>query len=221
MLLRRPGARGAGAGAVASLGQGEPREETETDPLAPWLARAAAGDERAMTELLAAVAPAVVGLVRVVLGARSPDVDDVAQVALLAIHDAVDRFRGDSSFARYARRIAVRTAVASRRRRPALELEALADEPAGPAPATDDRIARERRLTALRALLDELPDGQAESLAMRAVLGCSLGEVADATGVPVNTVRSRIRLAKEHLKDRISGDQALASLFEVDRWEER
>jgi RNA polymerase sigma-70 factor (ECF subfamily) len=213
MWLRRPGA------AVASLGPAEAPEET--DPLAPWLARAASGDEGAMAELLAAVAPAVLGLVRVVLGARSPDVDDIAQVALLAIHDAVQRFRGDSSFTRYARRIAVRTAVAARRRRPAVELEALTHEPAGPVRAADDDIARERRLNVLRALLAELPDGQAESLAMRAVLGCSLGEVAEATGVPVNTVRSRIRLAKQHLTDRICGDNALAALFEVEGREDR
>jgi RNA polymerase sigma-70 factor (ECF subfamily) len=215
MSPRRPEARVA----AASVGQGEPR--AETDPLAPWLQRAAAGDERATTELLAAVAPAVLGLVRVVLGSRSPDVDDIAQVALLAIHDAIPRFRGDSSFLRYARRIAVRTAVAARRRRPSVELEALTHEPAGPGPTSDDGLARERRLGVLRTLLDELPDGQAESLAMRAVLGCSLGEVADATGVPVNTVRSRIRLAKEHLKDRICRDRVLASLFEVDRCEDR
>lgn len=184
MSLRRPAARVA----AASSGQGEPGEET--DPLSPWLARAAAGDEAAMAELLAAVAAAGLGLVRVVLGARSPDVEDIAQVALLAIHDALPRFRGDSSCGRYARRIAVRTAVGARRRRPPIELEALTDEPAAQAVASDDGIARERRLGVLRALLAELPDGP-ESLAMRAVLGCSLGEVADATGVPVNTVRSR------------------------------
>ena len=51
---------------------------------------------------------------------------------------------------------------------------------------------------------------------MRVVLGCSLPEVAQATGVPVNTVRSRIRLAREHIKARIESDPRLAALFELE-----
>ena len=38
-------------------------------------------------------------------------------------------------------------------------------------------------------------------------------EVADATGAPVNTVRSRLRLAKEALRHRIEKDPAFAELI--------
>jgi RNA polymerase sigma-70 factor (ECF subfamily) len=41
-------------------------------------------------------------------------------------------------------------------------------------------------------------------------------EVAEATGVPLNTVRSRLRLAKEALRRRILEDPALAATLEVD-----
>ncbi len=40
-------------------------------------------------------------------------------------------------------------------------------------------------------------------------------EVADATGVPVNTVRSRMRLAKEALRRRIEADPDLLEMLEV------
>jgi RNA polymerase sigma-70 factor (ECF subfamily) len=40
-------------------------------------------------------------------------------------------------------------------------------------------------------------------------------EVADATGAPVNTVRSRLRLAKEALAKRIDEDPFLAEALEV------
>ena len=51
---------------------------------------------------------------------------------------------------------------------------------------------------------------------MRIVLGCSLEEVAAQSGVPLNTVRSRIRLAKERLKGRIEADPALLDALDVE-----
>jgi RNA polymerase sigma-70 factor (ECF subfamily) len=49
------------------------------------------------------------------------------------------------------------------------------------------------------------------------VLGWSLEEVASATGVPVNTVRSRVRLAKEALRRRIEALPHLAVELEAGR----
>ena len=66
-----------------------------------------------------------------------------------------------------------------------------------------------RRKEALRSLLEELPTEQAEAFAMRIVLGCSLEEIARESGAPLNTVRSRLRLAKERLRSRIESDPAL------------
>jgi RNA polymerase sigma-70 factor (ECF subfamily) len=67
---------------------------------------------------------------------------------------------------------------------------------------------------AIRELLSTLPENQAETLALRVVLGMSLGEVASATGVPLNTVRSRIRLAREALMERIEANPTLLELLE-------
>ena len=192
------------------------RAAAAADPLAPWLAAAAAGDDAAVHAVLAGVAPAVAGVVRLMFGSRTAEAEDAVQESLLAVHAAIGRFRGDCPFAGYARRIAARVAVAARRRGSPESLDELGAELAAAAPAHDERIMRERRLQALRALLDELPPGQAESLGMRVVLGCSLPEVAQATGVPVNTVRSRIRLAREHIKGRIQSDPRLAAVFELE-----
>jgi len=41
------------------------------------------------------------------------------------------------------------------------------------------------------------------------VLGWSLEEIASHAGVPINTVRSRIRLAKEAMRRRIEATRAL------------
>ncbi|MCA2981704.1 MAG: hypothetical protein INH37_25795, partial [Myxococcaceae bacterium] len=77
-----------------------------------------------------------------------------------------------------------------------------------------DHVLAERRRAVIQELLGTLPEVQAETLALRVVLGLSLGEVAAATQVPLNTVRSRIRLAKEALMARIEADPALLELLE-------
>jgi RNA polymerase sigma-70 factor (ECF subfamily) len=67
----------------------------------------------------------------------------------------------------------------------------------------------------VRELLDELPEEQAEALAMRFMLGSSLEEVAQASGVPVNTVRSRVRLAKDAILKRLAGEPELLAALEL------
>ena len=71
-------------------------------------------------------------------------------------------------------------------------------------------VEARRRTELLRGLLETLPPDQAETLSLRTILGYSLEEIAEATGVPQNTVRSRLRLAKEALRARIEANPALA-----------
>jgi RNA polymerase sigma factor (sigma-70 family) len=79
-----------------------------------------------------------------------------------------------------------------------------------------DAVFAERRRRVVRELLETLPEEQAETFAMRVAMGFSLPEVAAATGAPLNTVRSRIRLAKEALRRRIDADPKLVELLEVE-----
>jgi RNA polymerase sigma-70 factor (ECF subfamily) len=183
------------------------------DPLADLLEGALAGNRVCLERILAATAPAVLAVVRVILGSDNPDVPDVAQESLLAVKDALRTFRGESSLVQYARQIAVRTALAARRGRGARDrlLERFRRESAV-APDCDpaiDPVSRARRTAPFRGLLDDLPEEQAETFALRVVLDYSLDQVATATGAPVNTVRSRVRLAREKLKEKIEGDPDL------------
>jgi RNA polymerase sigma factor (sigma-70 family) len=182
------------------------------DPLAELLVDANAGDRDKLGRILAATAPAVLAVVRVILGSDNPDVPDVAQESLLAVKDALRSFRGEASVTQYARQIAVRTALAARRGRGARDrlLERYRREAeVAPADQEDDPVMRARRTAAFRGLLDDLPEEQAETFALRVVLDYSLDQVAAATGAPVNTVRSRVRLAREKLKQRIERDPEL------------
>ncbi len=181
--------------------------------------RAAAGDSEATGKLLRELAPKIVRVVRTVLGGGHPDVDDAVQHALVGFVQALPAFRGECDPAGYATIIAVRAAVAARkrartesaRRDDGAEADAIDD----PRPSPGDEAATSKRKEVLRDLLAELPPEQAEALAMRVVLGWSLEEIATRSGAPLNTVRSRLRLAKESLKRRIEADAGLIEALEV------
>lgn len=189
--------------------------DEESDPLRALLAPALERDPAALRRLLDRVAPEVLRVVRLVLGRRGEaDVDDVTQEALLAFVGALPAFRGGCSLHRYARRVAARTAAnhlrrKTRRARHHERFVAREATNASVEPADEGHEALRERL---RALLAELPEPQAQALVLRVVLGCSIAEVAEACGAPKNTVRSRLRLAKEALRRRIATEPELVEL---------
>lgn len=182
------------------------------------LAQAAAcGDEAAIAALLKLLTPRLSTIVRAILGRGHPDIDDAIQQTLIGLVRAMPAFRGECDPAGYGARIAVRIAVAARKQ---AQVQRSRIDPEGeidaPAPGAGDPVLANRRKEALRELLASLPCEQAETLAMRVVLGWSLEEIARHTSTPLNTVRSRLRLAKQSLRHRIEVDPSLMELLGVD-----
>lgn len=180
---------------------------------------AAVGDSVATGKLLKALTPRLVRVVRAVLGGGHPDVDDAIQQALIGFVQALPAFRGDCDPLGYATVIAVRAAVAVRKRahidHARRDDGADADEIIGHRASPGEEAASQQRKDILRDLLAELPPEQAEALAMRVVLGWSLEEIAAQSGAPLNTVRSRLRLAKEGLRRRIEAMPGMIEALEV------
>jgi RNA polymerase sigma factor (sigma-70 family) len=192
---------------------GLPSNEERAQDLAT---RAAAGDLAATQDFLAYVWPTLTRVAAGVLGGRHPDLDDAVQQSMIALVRALPAFRGECHPAGYASRITLRVALRVRRnvkrdaaRREALDQLGAADDAI---PVAHDDALGSRRRELLRELLEDLPEEQAEALTLRVVMGWSLEEVARASGAPVNTVRSRVRLAKEALRARIDAQPALAEL---------
>jgi RNA polymerase sigma factor (sigma-70 family) len=183
------------------------------------IAAARAGDAAALDELLATLAPPLLRAVRALMGPTHPDLEDVLQDVLIAVVDALPSFRGDCTLLHFAIRIATRRTTTVRRRSRSvlgwLEGFWRAQEPLdeGPTPPGDEALA-DRRRHLLGALLGEIPEAQAEALALRVALGHSIDEVAAITRAPINTVRSRLRLGKEALRTRIAADPRWAELWE-------
>lgn len=172
---------------------------------------AAAGAPGATRRLLGLVAPSILRSVQLVLGSKSPDVEDVTQQALMAFVEALPSFRGECHPAGFAARIAVHAALSCRRRLARLrvipfETEALAGASERWWPPHDDAGTAAYQRRCVRDLLARLPPEQAEVLALHVVLGYSLPEVSEATCIPLNTVKSRLRLAKQALRRRLDDE---------------
>lgn len=171
---------------------------------------AAGGDTAAMTRLLRLLAPEMLRVVRGVMGPYAADADDALQQSLVAVVQALPAFRGECSPQGYACRIAFRTALAVRKRARLASTRPVEEPEEEHAADVSAPAEARRRTTLLRSLLDTLPADQAETLTLRTILGYSLEEIAETTGAPQNTVRSRLRLAKEALRARIEANPALA-----------
>jgi len=192
-----------------------PRGPAPADPHASFARRAAQGDAAATRALMREVLPAMLRVVRQVLGSRHPDAEDVLQEAAFGMVEALAGFREECTVRHFACRVALLTALNARRRfllrerlTPSASPEEV-EEVSGGSPSAPDQLAARRRAVVLE-LLNELPQPQAEALAMHCVLGYTVAETAQATGVPPNTVRSRLVSAKALLRGVLAQDAELA-----------
>lgn len=129
------------------------------------------------------------------LGVPDSAIDDAAQDVFVVTHRALPRFRGESSVKTWLFAIAFRVA---RKHRPAptgepLDAELLADPFArSPQDATLDEEARKL----LYRMLETLEEERRAVFILAELEGMSAPEIAEALGVKLNTVYSRLRLAR-------------------------
>jgi RNA polymerase sigma-70 factor, ECF subfamily len=184
------------------------------DRLAELARAAAAGDEPALHRLLRHIAPDVLRVARVVLGPSYPDLEYLVEECLLDVVHAVDEFQCETSVLRFALTISFRRVLLTRRSQ-AERTRAVGglDTLQGPRarrrspPASNPSVERRRALVA--DLLATIPEAQAEAIGLRLVVGLSIQEIARATDVSSNTVRSLLRLGKEALRKALEQAPAL------------
>lgn len=181
-----------------------PVRTDEPTPSTPDLriTRAVGGDRSALEQLLLEHLPRIRNLVRYLLRGDS-EVDDVAQQAMIEIMRSIPNYLGEGSFKAWMDRITVRAAFHHIRRR---RLERKHDE-ATPELIlvtaegdTPDNYSLRRQ--AVR-WLDDLPDEQRHAVVLHHVLGFSVPELASELNLPSETVRSRLRLGMEKLRQKL------------------
>jgi RNA polymerase sigma factor (sigma-70 family) len=195
---------------------GAERPPRAVDELAALVAACRRGERAATATLLTAVGPSMLQMVRRVLGSNDPDVEDVFQESLMALVKAMPAFRGECSTRHFGCRVATLTALKARRRKHAGIQEVLAavDEDPGEGADEHDWALASCRRHSLRRMLDELPGAQAEALVLHYVAGLTVDEIAGALAAAAETVRSRLRLAKTTLRERIASDPSMLELLE-------
>lgn len=198
--------------------RGEVAQPRPRDPAAGLVAGAIQRNPAAERTLLLTVGPAILGVVRKVLGVHHPDIDDICQEACVGFLTALPSFGAECTVVHFACRVALLTAMAARRRMglrvPCVvdfDEEPHSDDDDEPSPATLLESARRRH--ALRQLLDELPLAQAEVLALHVILGHTVEETGCIVSVPVNTVRSRLRRGLAALRERVVASRELKELL--------
>jgi RNA polymerase sigma-70 factor (ECF subfamily) len=166
------------------------------------LARAAlAQDPEAVRRFLLAIAPAIWRACRGVMGARHTDLEDTIQECFVDVTRGLPSYRFEGSLLGFVTKIAVRRALAHRRRSvERLRNLQLLDDMNREAPVADGTVGEIERAEVMRDLIRRLRPIQAETLVMRVVLGFTVEEIALATDVSVNTVKTRLRLGKNSLR---------------------
>ena len=165
---------------------------------------AAAGDSRALNDLLTALRPEALRLCARFLPHRE-DAEEACQDTLLAVARGIGRFDGRSSFRTWFYRVAAnrsRSTYQSLRRRSVGEAAGV-PLPERPDPRRTSVVAG-TRLDLLDAL-EALPPEQAEALVLRDVLDLGYGEIAALLEVPDGTVKSRIHEARRQVRRRLDG----------------
>ena len=161
---------------------------------------AARGDREAFAALFAHFAPRVKGfLLR--LGLPDAQAEELAQETLLTVWRRAEQFDpATNGAAAWIFTIARNLRVdAVRRDRLAPRLELMAEEPPPP-PAADTVIQSVQHTDRVHAALATLPPEQAEVVRLSFFDDRPHAEIERALGIPLGTVKSRLRLAMTRLR---------------------
>lgn len=183
---------------------------------AALVARLKRGERAAYEELVESYQSLVYGLAYRLLG-DPEEARDVAQETFLKAYRHIGTFRGDCAIKTWLYRMAVNQASNQRRwwrrrrKRETISLDAtLGDSTAtiGDGLAADGRspeqvaLGRERQRLLMSAL-DSLKHDYRAAVVLRDIEELAYEEIAEALGVPIGTVKSRIARGREELRRRL------------------
>jgi len=163
------------------------------------------GDDAAFEALVRMAQHRMFGIALRMLGDRA-EAEDVAQEVFLRVHRSAREFRGDSKLSTWLYAIASRLCLARlarpERRAKLVDPESAAEIPdAGAGPSATLEAAELRR--ALERGIQELDEERRIVVVLRDVHGLPYEEIAEALGIELGTVRSRLHRARAELKDRV------------------
>jgi RNA polymerase sigma-70 factor (ECF subfamily) len=132
------------------------------------------------------------------------DAEDVAQEAFAKAYRAFRQLRNRNAFRGWLVRMTWRLALdrqRSDRRRAARETGHVDRSP--PAPSTDQEVAARERAAQLWNAIDTLPEKLRVVIVLAGIEGHDVREVARLLDLPEGTVKSRLFLARQRLKEQL------------------
>ena len=187
-----------------------PRKSRLTPEEEALVERLKAGSEGALAELFERYAGMLLGLAQRILG-KTAEAEEVVQEVFLQIWRQIGRYdptraamstwlvmitRSRAIDRLRTRRVAERTATAAHLEKPSLH-----ESPRGAG-----AVLREERRSRLDGELAKLPAAQRRVLEMAFFGGMTQSEIADRTGIPLGTVKTRTLLAMKKLRIALAED---------------
>lgn len=173
---------------------------------AALLARIAGGDPVALGELYDRYGRVVFGVLYRLLGSPEP-AEEVTQDSFHAVWRKAATYRTDRGAVRtWLLAIARNAAIDWRRTKgKRIEREAAIDEAAELVEEirVEDRVIASLRAERIREAVASLPEEQRNVVSLAFWSGLSQTEIAERTGTPLGTVKSRVRLGMMKLRDRL------------------
>ncbi|MER3453459.1 MAG: RNA polymerase sigma factor SigE [Acidimicrobiia bacterium] len=137
------------------------------------------------------------------LTGNADDAEDLVQEVLLRVRRGLDTWR-PGSMEGWLSRIATNAfldQVRRHRRRRTVALPEDADRVVAPERPPEEMLSSERLGEEVQAALSSLPPEYRSAVVLCDVAGLSYQEIADALGIPVGTVRSRIHRGRALLRE--------------------
>jgi RNA polymerase sigma-70 factor (ECF subfamily) len=159
--------------------------------------------EREFEDHLAATSTLAFRVAYAVLRQRE-DAEEVAQEAFAKAYRCFRQLRDRAAFRAWLVRMTWRLALdrqRSNRRREKRESDHI--DQSAPAPTAAQELAARERAGQLWAAIDRLPDKLRIVVVLAAIEGHDVREVARLLGVPEGTVKSRLFLARQRLKEQL------------------
>ncbi len=192
-----------------------PEQPRSTDPDAPLVKRAVAGEYAAFEQLVARYERPLYTLAMRILR-NAADAQETVQETLLSVVEHLADFAGQSTFYTWMMRIATNQALQMLRRRKGAKIESLtsSNDDFGPIPHPDfiadwrdnpeDLAQRNESQAILTEALESLDEKYRLVFILRDVQGLSIEETAEALGIGLSNVKVRLLRARLMLREKLT-----------------
>jgi RNA polymerase sigma-70 factor, ECF subfamily len=169
------------------------------------MAAIAEGDEDVFERLARSLTPVLLRFARATLAASPAEAEEVVQEALIRLWQQAASWQPDGRISAWAHRVTYRLCIDRLRRlHPAIDLDAVADNLADPAPLPGVRLAWLEDVRAVQAAVAALPERQRAAIVLCHFQGLGQAEAAAVMGLGEEAYESLLARARRRLRARFA-----------------